>query len=71
MVGEERWTSWQIGGDGYMCTNEAIIHFGLGAAQHIAGVEIQWPSGLSQQLSKLQPNRRYLIVEGSDSAYVR
>ena len=60
----ESWTSWVVSGDGYMCTNQAGLHFGIGEHQRIERVEIQWPSGEQQVLDSLSANQRVLIVEG-------
>jgi len=40
------------------------VHFGLGDAMRIEGVEIAWPSGETLRLRGLQANQRYLLVEG-------
>ena len=66
VAGEERWTGWQIGGDGLMCSNEAVIHFGIGDVKQPVSVEIQWPSGMKAVLKDLPVNQRYLMVEGQD-----
>ncbi len=63
-VGEQAWTGWQTGGDGHMCTNEPIIHFGLGSSKAIDRVQIQWPSGQTQVFENVEPNARYLAIEG-------
>lgn len=64
-AGGERWSGWQTGGDGYMCTNEPLIHFGIGGGvKEIEKVEIDWPSGTTQVINSIQPNARYLVVEG-------
>lgn len=62
-AGDQVWTNWQIGGDGYMCTNEAIIHFGLGDAVSIDELQVTWPSGHTQTFRNVETNRRWLIVE--------
>ena len=71
VAGEERWTGWQIGGDGLMCTNEPVVHFGLGGVTKPVSVVVQWPSGLRTELTGLSVNRRYLVVEGEDDAFTR
>ena len=68
---EERWTGWQIGGDGLMCSNEPIVHFGIGDAAKTVGVVVQWPSGMTTELTDLPVNRRYLVVEGQENAFAR
>jgi len=66
-VGDQVWTNWQIGGDGYMCTNEPIIHFGLGDAAGIDQVQVAWPSGAKQTFRNVEINRRWLVVESDDA----
>ncbi len=64
--GGESWTGWQIGGDGYMCSNEPVIHFGLGQIKSIDRVEVRWPTGKTQTFADIQPNARYMIVEADE-----
>jgi hypothetical protein len=70
-AGDQQWTHWHTGGDGYMCTNEAIIHVGAGAATKIDRIEVTWPSGQSQSFDELPVNHRFLIVEGEERAWSR
>ena len=71
VAGGERWTGWQIGGDGLMCSNESVIHFGIGDKTEPVSVEIQWPSGSRTVVDDLPINRRYLIVEGQAKPLAR
>jgi tetratricopeptide (TPR) repeat protein len=64
--GDQSWTAWNTGGDGFLCTNESVLSFGIGTADAIDEVIIDWPSGERQRLAGLAPNKRYLIIEGSD-----
>ncbi|QDT08377.1 FG-GAP-like repeat-containing protein [Planctomycetes bacterium K23_9] len=68
-AGDQSWTAWQVGGDGYMCTNEPIIHFGIGSSPTIETVQISWPSGKKQTFKNVAVNDRYLIVENSDATF--
>lgn len=70
-IGTEYWTQSQTGGDGLMCTNEPILHFGIGSAKSVDQIEVQWPSGRSQIFRDLQPNNRYLVIEGMPQPYRR
>jgi tetratricopeptide (TPR) repeat protein len=54
---------WQVGGDGYMCTNEQVIHVGLGGLGSIDQIRIRWPNGNIQSLDQAVPRHRYLVVE--------
>lgn len=62
-AGDQRWTGWQIAGDGYMCTNEPIIHFGLGDTKRIDRLTIEWPSGSKQVVENIAVNARHLMIE--------
>ncbi len=55
-------------GDGYCGKNEAILHFGLANSISVE-VEVNWPSGQSNQLRIDQLNQRWLIIEGDEFAY--
>ncbi len=67
----EHWTACQTGGDGLMCTNESMLHFGLGSAQAMAQIEVRWPSGRSTVFHNVQPQARYLIVEDMPELFRR
>jgi hypothetical protein len=51
-------------GDGYHCSNQKQLIFGLGEATHIEGLEVRWPSGLEQRFEPMPVDREYVIVEG-------
>ncbi len=61
--GDESWTSWITGGDGFQCKNESIVHIGIGSQQSIDAIEITWPSGATSTYRAVAPNRRYLVIE--------
>lgn len=69
--GDQSWTAWNTGGDGFLCTNESVLSFGIGNVEAIDELRIDWPSGERQQFVDLAPNRRYLIIEGSANAFPR
>jgi hypothetical protein len=64
---DRRWTEWAVGGDGYLCRNEAVVSFGLGTATKIDRVQIQWPSGANQILNNVGIDHRILVAETDDS----
>ena len=52
------------GSNNYLGQNEAIAHFGLGLdLDHIATVQIEWPSGARQTLNEAPTNRRLFVIE--------
>ncbi len=66
-----RWSSWRTSGDGYMVTNEAMLHFGIGQTDSVEKLEIHWPSGMTQVFNSVKVNHRYLAIEGEESLYSR
>jgi len=52
------------GGNGFASQSTARVHFGLGNATKIDGVEIRWPSGLKQTLMALPVDHWYKFAEG-------
>ena len=66
---DERWTGWQTGGDGLMCSNEPLLHFGIGDVKQPIRIEVLWPSGLRTVLNDLPVNRSYLVIEGQMNAF--
>jgi hypothetical protein len=52
------------GGGSYLSSNDQRLHFGLGPDATMTKVEIQWPSGLHQELKDIPADAIYTIVEG-------
>ena len=63
-------SSWVTAGDGYLCSDEPVLVFGLGRSKLAEVVTIHWPSGLQQTFENLQ-SKRYLVVEGQQDALQR
>jgi hypothetical protein len=55
-------------GDGYLAQSSKRLHFGLGAASEIEGVSVRWPGGAEERFTGLEPDSRYLLVQGSGRA---
>ena len=51
-------------GGSYLSQNDLRVHFGLGKSES-AALEIHWPSGLVEHVSRAAANRVLTIVEGS------
>jgi hypothetical protein len=69
--GGQQSTQWVTAGDGYFCSDEAVLDFGIGEADQIEKVEVFWPSGQNQVFQGVQTRRRYLAVEGQQELYAR
>ena len=68
---DERWTAWQTGGDGFLCTNQNQLHFGIGEHPVVESVTVKWPSGKEQTFSSVSTEGAYLIIEGQDELVQR
>ncbi len=53
-----------LGGGSYYSHSDLALHFGVGRAESIDRVEVDWPRGLQQEWTGLKVNRRYEFVEG-------
>jgi len=52
------------GGGSYLSSNDQRLHFGLGADAVMKKVEIQWPSGLKEELQNVPGDSIYTVIEG-------
>ena len=65
-IGNRKSTAFLTAGDGYLCSNERKLSFGLGDANAMTDVTITWPSGAVESFDTLQAGYTYLIVEGQE-----
>ncbi len=69
--GSESWTAFRTAGDGYMVSNEPVLHFGIGDHIKLDRVVVNWPSGRAQTFNDVSANARYLLVEDVAEPYQR
>ena len=55
-------------GGSYLSQNDLRLHFGLGEKSRVDKLEISWPSGKSEILNDLAPDRILLVKEGEGIA---
>ena len=67
-VGEQVMTDWVIAGNGYLCHNESVVHFGLGANEQIDEIEVTWPNGDQQVFPNPPVDRRILLIESQTAS---
>ena len=60
-------TEWLVGGDGYLCRNEPILHFGLGEMPQVDQITVVWPNGQSETFGVAEANQRLVLIEGTGS----
>ena len=53
-----------LSGGSYLSSNDFRVHFGLGDANSVQGVEIHWPSGLIENLELPVVDRIFTVQEG-------
>jgi len=53
--------------NGYVESDEPLVHFGLGASAEVASLEVEWPTGIKQTFSDLAGNRWIEITEPTAS----
>ena len=51
------------GGSGFCAQNERRLHFGLGKASGVDRVEIRWPSGTKQSITRPEPDKIHEVKE--------
>ncbi len=51
-------------GDGYQCSNERIVRFGLGMNLSSVHVTVKWPDDSEEEFPGLAPDTQWLIVQG-------
>ncbi|MGB7328951.1 MAG: ASPIC/UnbV domain-containing protein, partial [Rubripirellula sp.] len=56
-------------GDGYLSKNESALFIGLGRAESIDQVRVQWPSGAQSLYRDLTCNHRWLLLEDQADAW--
>jgi len=52
-------------GSSYISQSDLRVHFGLGAATKINGVQVRWPSGLAERFENLPVDSIHTLKEGS------
>ncbi len=63
-AGDLNWFATATAGDGYMCSNERVLHFGLGNVPSNLAVTVRWPDGTFETIDGLGPDTRWLLVQG-------
>ena len=62
-LGGETLHGWVLSGDGFFSRNEPVVAFGLGEANAVREIQIDWPSGIRQVIASPPINQRILVVE--------
>ena len=58
-------------GDGYHASNQRLLIFGLGAADRVQTLHIDWPSGVAQEFTNLPVDVELLFIEGRANSFLQ
>lgn len=58
-----------LAGDGFQCSNERCLIFGVGDAKRADKFTVIWPDGSTESFGAVESGKDYLIVEGSGDAF--
>ncbi len=67
-AGSDTQTKMLRSGSSYLSSSELVLTFGLGTHAQVDSIEIQWPSGAKESVSKVSSNQFITIKEGSGIA---
>ena len=56
--------AWRVAGDGYLCSNEGLVAFGLGDDAVIERLIVSWPDGTKQEVIDIAADQRVIVVQG-------
>jgi hypothetical protein len=70
-VGERSWKTAQVSGDGYLCSDERVLRFGLGdVGSHVpVTLKVTWPNGETEEVAGVTSNSRWQVTQGERSAF--
>jgi len=68
-LGDQVFSNWIVGGDGYLSRNQPTVNFGLGDSDSVSKLVVTWPTGKQQTFSDIQANQYLLLVENDTLAY--
>ncbi len=54
-----------MAGNGFQCSNQKVVHFGIDRASQIDKLDVRWPSGLQQTFENVAVDREVFLIEGA------
>lgn len=70
-VGNQWFAQQMVAGDGYQCSNEKVLLFGLGQSSRVDKIEVQWPSGGREVFMGGQVDQERLLIEGAGTSVAK
>ena len=65
-VGEQRFVAALTAGDGYECSGERVLRFGLGSTNLPADIKVHWPDGTKDEFFGLTCDTHWLLVQAGE-----
>ncbi|NNE00646.1 MAG: RNA-binding protein [Pirellulaceae bacterium] len=69
-AGDQQWTKSQLSGDGYLCSNERRMHFGLPAGTQSWEAAVTWPDGKSETFGGTTTRSAWSLTQGESKAFL-
>jgi tetratricopeptide (TPR) repeat protein len=66
-AGDQIWSHWLVGGDGYLCHNEAAIQAGLGDVTEVDEIQVTWPSGKTESFGRAKADQHLMLIENESA----
>lgn len=63
----QTWQQSLVSGDGFQCSNERVLRFGLGDSSANVDVTVRWPDGSRDQFEGLEIDREWLLVQDQEA----
>lgn len=67
-TGSKAYTQEVRNGGSYLSSSDLRLHFGLGSADKVTGIEVRWPGGLKEQFPSSGVDRVLILKEGTGTA---
>jgi tetratricopeptide (TPR) repeat protein len=65
IVGDRTLVRQLMAGNGYECSSQRSVHFGVGDAPSIDQLVVKWPDGLEQTFTNVPVDREVVLLEGA------
>jgi hypothetical protein len=66
-----RWVSGIYPGQGYLCSHDPRVHFGLGQAARVDAIEVRWPDGTREAFEGRSADQVVQVVKGKGTRVIR
>jgi hypothetical protein len=63
-LGEKRIVRMLSPGYSYLSSNDPRVHFGLGAANRVDAIQVEWPDGKTERFSEVAANQKITLTRG-------